>query len=191
MLKKERGSITVFTLTIILFFTIILMGIYITANNANKAQKNADTTIIDKYSENVNYINEIYNERKLENSKLNSNKAKVNWNGNNIQYSNSDEAIVTAQIDIKDENVDLTKCKCLVNNKRSALGVDANEWNSSNAIAVTNLSGSIQTTITAEKTYYIHLLVVNGNNSKEEVLSDALKIEKNKELISNSSNEVL
>ena len=49
--KSERGSATVVTLTVVLFFTIILMGIYVSANNANKAQKNADTTIIDKYGE--------------------------------------------------------------------------------------------------------------------------------------------
>ena len=59
--KSERGSATVVTLTVVLFFTIILMGVYVSANNANRAQKNADTTIIDKYGEDVNYINEIYN----------------------------------------------------------------------------------------------------------------------------------
>mgnify|MGYP000960702346 CR=1 FL=1 len=36
------------------------MGVYVSANNANRAQKNADTTIIDKYGEDVNFINEIY-----------------------------------------------------------------------------------------------------------------------------------
>ena len=51
--KSERGSATVVTLTVVLFFTIILMGVYVSANNANRAQKNADTTIIDKYGEDV------------------------------------------------------------------------------------------------------------------------------------------
>ena len=62
--KSERGSATVVTLTVVLFFTIILMGVYVSANNANRAQKNADTTIIDKYGEDVNFINEIYNDYK-------------------------------------------------------------------------------------------------------------------------------
>ena len=65
--KSERGSATVVTLTVVLLFTIILMGVYVSANNANRAQKNADTTIIDKYGEDVNFINEIYNEKKLNN----------------------------------------------------------------------------------------------------------------------------
>lgn len=121
--KSERGSATVVTLTVVLFFTIILMGVYVSANNANRAQKNADTTIIDKYGEDVNYINEIYNEKKLNNVNLNSNLAKVKWNGSEIQYSNLSEAKATAQIDILDENVDLQNCKFIVNNNRNYMGV--------------------------------------------------------------------
>ena len=61
--KSERGSATVVTLTVVLFFTIILMGVYVSANNANRAQKNADTTVINKYEDDVNNIDIIYNEQ--------------------------------------------------------------------------------------------------------------------------------
>ena len=66
MLKSERGSITVFTLTVMLFFVIILMGIFVSTNNAKKAQKSADTSIIDTYQKDVNIVDEIYNEKILQ-----------------------------------------------------------------------------------------------------------------------------
>ena len=174
--KSERGSATVVTLTVVLFFTIILMGVYVSANNANRAQKNADTTIIDKYGEDVNYINEIYNEKKLNNVNLNSNLAKVKWNGSEIQYSNLSEAKATAQIDILDENVDLQNCKFIVNNNRNYIGIDDNSWLTSDAVAVTEKSGTVQTTIKGDNTYYIHLLLAKNDNTKEEIISDAIQV---------------
>ena len=174
--KSERGSATVVTLTVVLFFTIILMGVYVSANNANRAQKNADTTIIDKYGEDVNYINEIYNEKKLNNVNLNSNLAKVKWNGSEIQYSNLSEAKATAQIDILDENVDLQNCKFIVNNNRNYIGIDDNSWLNSDAVAVTEKSGTVQTTIKGDNTYYIHLLLAKNDNTKEEIISDAIQV---------------
>ena len=174
--KSERGSATVVTLTVVLFFTIILMGIYVSANNANKAQKNADTTIIDKYGEDVNFINEIYNEKKLNNVNLNSNSAKIKWNGENIEYTSVSEANATAQIDILDENVDLQNCKFVVNNNRNYIGIDDNSWLTSDAVAVTEKSGTVQTTIKGDNTYYIHLLLAKNDNTKEEIISDAIQV---------------
>lgn len=189
--KSERGSATVVTLTVVLFFTIILMGVYVSANNANRAQKNADTTIIDKYGEDVNFINEIYNEKKLNNVNLNSNSAKIKWNGKNIEYTSVSEAKATAQIDILDENVDLQNCEFVVNNNKNYMGVDDNIWLTADAIAVTEMSGTVQTTIKAEKTYYIHLLLTKKDNTKEEIISDAIKINNNEELLSTYKYEAI
>ena len=177
--KSERGSASVVALTVVLFFTIILMGVYVSANNANRAQENADTIIIDKYGEDVKYINEIYNEKKLNNVNLNSNSAKIKWNGENIEYTSASEAKATAQIDILDENVDLQNCKFIVNNNRNYIGIDDNSWLTSDAVAVTEKSGTVQTTIKGDNTYYIHLLLAKNDNTKEEIISDAIQISTN------------
>ena len=97
--------------------------------------------------------------KKLNNVNLNSNLAKVKWNGSEIQYSNLSEAKATAQIDILDENVDLQNCKFIVNNNRNYIGIDDNSWLTSDAVAVTEKSGTVQTTIKGDNTYYIHLLL--------------------------------
>ena len=178
MLKSERGSITVFTLTVMLFFVIILMGVFIATNNVRKTQETADTTIIDKYQKDINLVNEIYNEKKLKNQKINkTNDSTIVWNSNEITYTDKNTATITAQITIEDENADLSLCKFIVNNDRNFIGENSNKWESSDAIEITSLSGKIQTIVSSEKTYYIHVLIVKEDGTKIENISSALRIE--------------
>ncbi len=180
MLKNERGSITVFTLTAVLFFVIILMGIFISANNSKRAQKSADTTIIDRYSKEVNLVNEIYNEKKLQSSKIgNAQGIEIKWNTNDITYVTNTTANINAQI-IIDESIDVNfeNCKFIINNDKNPI-TKQEDWNSQNAIAITNYSGTIQTSIDAGKTYYIHVLIIKNDGTKVQTISNALKINEN------------
>lgn len=175
--KSERGSATVVTLTVVLFFTIILMGIYVSANNANKAQKNADTTIIDKYGEDVNFINEVYNERVQKKNSVNSmNYANIVWNSSDIVYLNENMATVSASVDITDGDVEINSCKLISNNEVTPIGTESDDWNSADAVQISNKKGTVQVTTEADKTLYIHVLVVRKDSSKGEAISKALKV---------------
>lgn len=180
MLKSERGSITVFTLTVMLFFIVILMGIFVSTNNARKAQKSADTSIIDSYQKDVNLVNEIYNEKILQIDKTKKTQpVKINWDSENIIHNTEeDNAIATASIDILDNQVDLNSTKCMVNTSSEEIGTDSELWATEQAINVTSTSGKIQTTVTYDTSFYVHVLVIRKDNSKEETISKGLNVNK-------------
>ena len=180
MLKSERGSITVFTLTVMLFFIVILMGIFVSTNNARKAQKSADTTIIDTYQKDVNIIDEIYNEKILQINKTKKTQpVKVNWDSENIIHNTEeDNAIVSIDISVLDSQVDTENLKCIVSTSVEPIGTDSELWNMEQATTVSSETGKIQTTVTYDTSFYIHILIIKKDNSKEEIVSDELKVSK-------------
>lgn len=180
MLKSERGSITVFTLTVMLFFIVILMGIFVSTNNARKAQKSADTSIIDTYQKDVNLVNEIYNEKILQIDKTKKTQpVKINWDSENIIHNTEeDNAIATASIDILDNQVDLNSTKCMVNTSSEEIGTDSELWTTEQAINVTSTSGKIKTTVTYDTSFYVHVLVIRKDNSRVETISKGLNVNK-------------
>ena len=173
-LGNERGSVTVFTLTVVLFFTIVLMGIYVTANNANKAQENADKLIIDKYEEDVNLINEIYNEKLNEYNKIN--KVYVTLDKESIQYTDENHANISVKIDIYDTQADINLCKGIKNDSKEKIGVNSDEWNSNEAFNITNNNGSISTNVETKEDCYIHVLITKLDGEKYEYVSKNINI---------------
>ena len=71
MLKQERGSITLFVLIAMLFFTIYLIGMYILSTNSESSQIEEMAKIKEIYEEGVNNIEDIYatlEKREMENN---------------------------------------------------------------------------------------------------------------------------
>ena len=62
MLKNEKGSITLFVLLAILFFVIIVFGLFISSSNKNVIQSSELDKIKEEYQESINNINQIYND---------------------------------------------------------------------------------------------------------------------------------
>ena len=46
------------------------------------------------------------------------------------------------------------------------------------ATTVSSETGKIQTTVTYDTSFYIHILIIKKDNSKEEIVSDELKVSK-------------
>ena len=65
-IKSERGSITLYVLVTLLILSIMLLSIYI--YNANMQKNNLDISkqIKETYEKDVNNVDEIYNQIKLE-----------------------------------------------------------------------------------------------------------------------------
>ncbi len=71
MLKQEKGSITLFVLIAMLFFTIYLIGMYILSTNSESSQIEEMAKIKEIYEEGVNNIEDIYatlEKREMENN---------------------------------------------------------------------------------------------------------------------------
>ena len=60
--KKENASITLFVLVAMLFFLIIILGMYMASNNRNQAQISEIDKIKDEYDKDVDNLDGIYNE---------------------------------------------------------------------------------------------------------------------------------
>ena len=58
--KKQNGAITLFVLIAILFFLIVMFGVYIASNNRYQTQVSEVDKIKDEYGKDVNNIDEIY-----------------------------------------------------------------------------------------------------------------------------------
>lgn len=69
-LKKENGSITLFVLIAMIIFLIIAFAVFFNINNKKTSQDDEIEKIQEDYSDDINYINEIY-ENEVEN--LNNN----------------------------------------------------------------------------------------------------------------------
>ena len=61
-IKSEKGSITLFVLLAMLFFTAILLTAYIRTSNAAKTQEEDIVRIKETYEQDLNNIEEIYNQ---------------------------------------------------------------------------------------------------------------------------------
>lgn len=177
MLKSEKGSITVFVLVVMLFFTIILMGVLVSANNSRKSQKTAETTIIDNYQKDVDMVDVIYNEKLNEYDKLNySDIAEVKWNRNEINQLN-----LTASATINFYESDLSKInnfKYIINTSRNLIGRNSSDWNSAQTVN-NNISSEGTLTnlpIQNNSVNFIHVLINYTSGKKIEIVSDALKI---------------
>ncbi len=71
MLKQEKGSITLFVLIAMLFFTIYLIGMYILSTNSESSQIEEMAKIKEIYEEGVNNIEDVYatlEKREIENN---------------------------------------------------------------------------------------------------------------------------
>ena len=179
MLKNEKGSITVYTLIVMLLFVIILMGIYISSNNTQRTQKIADTTIIEKYQQEVNLINEIYNEKEAQYKKSNyEDIVSIKWENNNI-ITNADGSM-QASADLitnnQDNNIDFNNSKYIINNTEKNIGINNEIWNTEESNNITSESGTIISNIEYNKTYFIHVLISYNSGKKIESVSSALII---------------
>ena len=67
ILEKEKGSITIFVITAMLMFIIIAFAIFFNISNKNISQEAEIEKIQEEYGEDINNINEIY-ENQLQNS---------------------------------------------------------------------------------------------------------------------------
>lgn len=180
MLKSEKGSITVFTLTVMLFFVIILMGIFVSSSNARKAQKTADLSLIEHYQKDVNLVNEIYNEKQEEYSKSNyTNIAKIKWQNKDI-IKNEDGSL-QAKASVEINNNDINNCKYIINNTKKNIGTNSDKWEQSDVNEITFgdeevILGTITTNIESNKIYFVHTLITYNSGKKIEVVSDALNV---------------
>lgn len=180
MLKNQKGSITVFTLTVMLFFVIILIGIFVSANNARKAQKTADISVIEHYQKQVNLVNEIYNEKQQEYSRSNyTNVGTVKWQNNDILKLENDKLQVKASVEINNNNIN--NCKYIINNTKKNIGTTSDKWKESiaNDIKFDNediISGTITTSVENNKIYFIHVLITYNSGKKVELVSNALNV---------------
>lgn len=67
LLKKENGSITLFILLAILFFLIVIFSVFIASSNKEQSQTSEIDKIKQEYEEDVNNIDQIYDETLTEN----------------------------------------------------------------------------------------------------------------------------
>ena len=67
ILKKEKGSITIFVIVAMLMFIVIAFAIFFNIRNKNISQETEIEKIQEEYGEDINNINEIY-ENQLQNS---------------------------------------------------------------------------------------------------------------------------
>lgn len=58
--RENKGSITLFVLVAILFFVFILMGIYVSITNKQRASEVLNRKNLNQYEQDVNNIDEIY-----------------------------------------------------------------------------------------------------------------------------------
>lgn len=63
--KEEKGAITLFTVVSILFFSIVLMGLYASSSNKVRKQQSEISTIQSRYS--TENIDDAYNREVYEN----------------------------------------------------------------------------------------------------------------------------
>ncbi len=66
-MKKEKGSITIFVIVAMLMFIVIAFAIFFNISNKNISQETEIEKIQEEYGEDINNINEIY-ENQLQNS---------------------------------------------------------------------------------------------------------------------------
>lgn len=66
--KQETGAISTLVLFTILMFILILMGVYLTITTMQKSQLKSDMRIMQIYQEDVDRVNEIYNNLIKENN---------------------------------------------------------------------------------------------------------------------------
>ncbi len=183
MLKSEKGSITVFTLTVMLFFVIILMGIFVSSSNARKAQKTADLSLIEHYQKDVNLVNEIYNEKQEQYSKSNyTDIANIKWQNKDIVKSAEDNFEAKASVEIK--NQDISNCKYIINNTKKNIGTNSDKWEQANVNEIIfgdedTILGTITTNIESNKIYFVHVLITYNSGKKIEVISNALNVKEN------------
>lgn len=180
MFKSQRGSITVFTLTVMLFFVIILMGIFVSSSNARKAQKTADLSLIEHYQKDVNLVNEIYNEKQAQYLKTNYTEVgKIKWQNKDIVKNSDGNFEAKANVEIKNDDID--NCKYIINNTKKYIGTTSNKWEEQSINEITFndenvISGTITTNVESNKIYFVHVLITYKSGKKIEVISNALNV---------------
>lgn len=61
-MREERGSVTLYVLVAMLFFTVLLMGMYVNVGNKAKIEAAAEKRVKELYQEQSNSSSEVYNE---------------------------------------------------------------------------------------------------------------------------------
>ncbi len=84
IIKQEKGSITLFVLIAMLFFTLYLVGMYVLSSNLESSQIEGDSEIKRIYEKDVNNINDVY-ETLLKKEKYVKTGLRVNYDFSNAK----------------------------------------------------------------------------------------------------------
>ena len=169
MLKQENGSITLFVLIAMLFFTIYLVGMYILSTNSETSQIEEMAKIKEIYEQGVNNIDDVYATVENATSDKELPIANINISQNRVELGNS--LTVEVSLEDKESGIDLSKSKWIVTESKQQIGTDSSKYTGG---TFTKTSENIVYTAQEYGSYYLHVLAVDNEGNSKETISNAM-----------------